>query len=101
MPKIDSCHENVANALRKEGWRVSPTPQQLNDINIKSVFVIIDIFATRGANGGSTEARSIFIEVKCFPPSSTTRDLYTAIGQYIVSSIGLFLPAAMRPTSST
>ena len=45
--------------------------------------IYIDIEATQGSNG--TGETILLAEVKCFPDrNSTTRELYSAIGQYII-----------------
>ena len=43
----------------------------------------IDIEASRPANG--RRQQMLLVEVKCFPdPENTTRELYTALGQYLI-----------------
>ncbi|HRF95984.1 MAG TPA: element excision factor XisH family protein, partial [Aggregatilineales bacterium] len=45
--------------------------------------IVIDIRANYGLNGQSRQI--LLVEVKCFADSSEyTRDLYVAIGQYVV-----------------
>lgn len=80
MPAYDVCHEQIVRALQKEGWRVDDRPQRLN-YDERSIF--IDVRATRSMNGSSQQI--LLIEIKCFiDRDSTTRELYTAIGQYII-----------------
>ncbi len=96
MPALDHCHENVVRALIKAGWTVESSPYRLL-IGRRGVF--IDLEMSRTAVDDSQQI--LLVEVKCFPDrNSTTRDLYTALGQYLVyramlkqigSSIPLYL----------
>ena len=80
MPRLDECHPQIERALEKEGWRVNPIIEQLYAPD-RAIF--IDIQATRGQNG--TEQEILLAEVKCFPEqSAVSRELYIALGQYIV-----------------
>jgi hypothetical protein len=81
MPALDSCHFQIVRALQKEGWQVAPRPKYIYDENVT---VFIDIEALRSANGNDENNRRIYIEVKCFPDPGSTRELYIAIGQYLV-----------------
>lgn len=81
MPAFDQCHHQVVRALQKEGWRVDHSP-----FNVLTSFrrtIHIDLEVSRSVNGNRRQV--LLIEVKCFPDeNSTTRDLYTSIGQYLV-----------------
>lgn len=80
MPTLDSCHPQVVRALQNAGWIVAPVPAFIR-AGERTVF--IDILAERSGNGA--EASVLLVEVKCFADSkTTTTDLYTAIGQYLV-----------------
>jgi len=80
VPAFDVCHDQSVNALQKEGWRVDDRPQQLKR-GKRAIF--IDVRATRSINGSSQQI--LLVEIKCFVDrDSTTRELYTAIGQYII-----------------
>lgn len=72
MSKYDSCHDEVANALRREGWQVE------NEIRrkYKKRIVNLDLRAYR-------EGQGTFIEVKCFPNFAIPDEQYVAIGQYL------------------
>ena len=93
MPALDLCHPHVVRALTKAGWVVQSAPFKLSN-DLRTVY--IDLSITIGANGDRQQI--LLVEVKCFPDrKSTTRDLYTAIGQYLVyramlETIGLDLP---------
>ncbi len=80
MPAFDTCHEQVVRALQKEGWRVDDRPPRLSHLGR---VIIIDIRAVRRANGRSQQI--LLVEVKCFPDrNTTTRELYIALGQYLI-----------------
>jgi hypothetical protein len=79
MPVLDSCHPQIVRALRKEGWRVEDKPRALR-VNRRRV--LVDVSASRITNTGVREI--LLAEVKCLSESSTTQELYTAIGQYLV-----------------
>lgn len=80
MPALDVCHEQVVRALQKDGWQIQNSPIRLQ---AKSRTAFIDIEAIRTLNGH--QQHLLLVEVKCFPdPDSTTRDLYTGMGQYLI-----------------
>jgi XisH protein len=80
MPRLDQCHEQVVRALEKEGWTVAKKQLKLYAEDRQ---IFIDIRANRGING--TRQQILLVEVKCFPDrDSTTQELYTALGQYII-----------------
>lgn len=80
MPVLDSCHSQVVNALRKDGWTVAEKPRYIGDAETET-FVYIDIEAHYQPNGA---ARSMYVEVKCFPGKNPTQELYIALGQYLI-----------------
>ncbi len=80
MPVLDSCHAQVIRALQKDGWNAQFPPEVLR---LEARRIVIDIRAARQINGHSEQI--IFVEVKCFAETGIpTRDLYAAIGQYLV-----------------
>ena len=80
MPALDYCHENIVHALEKDGWTVSD--RQLR-IRTAERIIYVDVSASKAVNGSRQQI--LLAEVKCFPNAdSTTRDLYTAIGQYLI-----------------
>ena len=80
MPAFDQCHEQVVHALQKEGWRLE---QSSVSLFFDDRYAYVDMRVSRGSNGNHEQI--LLLEVKCFPDKdSTTRDLYTAIGQYLV-----------------
>ena len=80
MPALDYCHPQIVHALEKDGWTVRDKPLEI-DTAERTVF--IDIEARKLSNG--TSQHILLAEIKCFPDRDrTTRDLYIALGQYIV-----------------
>jgi hypothetical protein len=80
MPAFDRCHEQVVQALQREGWNVDGEQVTLA-LGKRRIFV--DLHAVRGENG--SQQQMMLIEVKCFPISTTVNEeLYHAIGQYLV-----------------
>jgi len=80
MPAFDQCHEQVVRALQKDGWRLEQTAVKLF---FDDRYAYVDMKVSRGINGNREQM--LLVEVKCFPDkNSTTRDLYAAIGQYLV-----------------
>ena len=80
MPALDYCHPQFVRALQKDDWLVKEKPEQFR---VTGRIIFIDISASRGTNGLKRQA--LFAEIKCFPDlQSTSRELYIAIGQYIV-----------------
>lgn len=79
MPTLDSCHQQVVNALRKAGWVIE---DQSYYLRYEKFEVYPDIRAHQ-TNGHTEEI--LIIEVKCFSDESNYRDdLYRAIGQYLI-----------------
>lgn len=80
MPALDQCHDQVIRAFQKEGWHVDKEQYDIHTI-YRSVF--IDLALSRRTNG--TQHQIMLSEIKCFPTDgSTTRELYGAIGQYLI-----------------
>lgn len=75
MPALDQCHEQIANTLRKAGWKVDDKPYVIRLISGRRFF--IDIQAQRDQN------EIIVVEIKCFADNQIN-ELYTGIGQYLV-----------------
>lgn len=86
MPALDDCQPQIVQALQKAGWIVSSKPKRLI---VGRRVVYIDLVAVR--NG-----RQIYIEVKCFEESDSSRDQYAAVGQYL--TYRAMLQALQDPT---
>jgi hypothetical protein len=80
---IDQCQPAVEIALQKEGWTIVASPRTLATVDED---FHIDLEARRLLENGSSNATTVYIEVKCFHSEGKYKrdDLYTAIGQYIV-----------------
>lgn len=75
---LDSCHEQVVNALVKAGWTIEASSYFLEH----DESVIYPDIRARLANGNMSEI--IIVEVKCFTDESSYQsEFYRAVGQYI------------------
>lgn len=86
MPKHDVCHDAVADALRREGWKVMDDLARSHGARV----IHIDLRASRAPE-------TMLIEVKCFPAQTTPDEQYTAIGQYLVYQTLLRLERVSTP----
>ena len=78
MPRLDHCHEQVVRALINSGWMIVNAPKHIYS-DEKNIY--IDLEAVRQI-AGRTER--ICVEIKCLSMESSARDLYAAIGQYVI-----------------
>jgi XisH protein len=80
MPAIDSCEQNVVNALLKEGWEVVNRPYPIPwSPDLKYVFADFRIQSIE-----QPSRQLIVVEVKCFPNNrQMLAEFYGAIGQYL------------------
>ena len=78
MPKRDTYHYQVRNALVKDGWTITADPMTLE---WEDALYYPDLDAERviAAEKGSEK---IAVEIKCFLSPNFMRDFYEAIGQY-------------------
>ena len=86
MPKRDSIHQLVRDALIKDGWRITDDPYV---ISYGERFLFIDLGATDLANpgqviGAQREGQRIAVEIKDFRGRSAITNLEQAIGQYVL-----------------
>lgn len=80
MPAIDTCQPQVIRALERDGWRIHGT-NVFRYHDERHIF--IDIEAVHGANGSTRQI--LLAEVKCFfNESDFAREIYIAIGQYMI-----------------
>lgn len=79
MPKSDLFHQNVREALEKDGWTITHDPYTLTD---QKSNLYIDLGAEKLviAEKGSEK---IAVEVKSFVANSLVNAFHEAIGQYI------------------
>lgn len=80
MPAKDLYHNQVRNALIKEGWRITRDSYQ---IKFKEIKLYADL-AAESMFSAQKEQQQIIVEVKSFLGSSRIRDFESAIGQYIL-----------------
>ncbi len=80
MPARDIYHNNVKNALIKDGWTITHDPLRLS-FGGKDMYV--DLGAERFI-GAERNDQQIAVEIKSFIGDSAIDDLEKAIGQYIL-----------------
>ncbi len=80
MPAKDIYHDNVRNALIKEGWTITHDPLRLT-WGAKDMYV--DLGAEQLLAAEKT-GHKIAVEIKSFVGASEMNDLEKAIGQYII-----------------
>jgi hypothetical protein len=78
MSARDLYHNQVRNALIKDGWTITHDPYVLT-FGPRDVFVDIGAERVIAAEKGSEK---IAVEIKSFRGASDIRDLETAVGQY-------------------
>jgi hypothetical protein len=71
MPAHDSIHDEVVNALRKEGWTITHDPLTLE---FGDLYLFIDLGGTRTVVA-ERGAERIAVEIKSFPGKSMVADL--------------------------
>ncbi|MEY2830752.1 MAG: hypothetical protein RLZZ574_10 [Cyanobacteriota bacterium] len=78
MPAKDIFHDNVKNALIKDGWNITNDPLKLQWGNK-------DLYVDLGAEkliAAEKENHKIAVEIKSFVGNSQVADLQQALGQY-------------------
>lgn len=78
MPAKDIFHDNVVNALIKDGWEITNDPLKLQWGN-KDLYVDLGAEKLLAARKGS---QKIAVEIKSFVGNSQVADLQQALGQY-------------------
>jgi hypothetical protein len=79
MPAKDIYHNNVKNALIKDGWTITHDPYTLT-FGLRDVFVDIGAERMLAAEKGGEK---IAVEIKSFRSASDIHDLEMAVGQYV------------------
>ena len=80
MPAKDIYHDNVKNALIKDGWTITHDPLRLK-------WGVKDMYVDLGAEqllSAEKPGRKIAVEIKSFIGASEMNDLEKAIGQYVI-----------------
>jgi len=80
MPARDLFHENVRNALVKDGWTVTHDPLALK-------WGTTDLYVDLGAErllAAEKENQRIAVEIKSFVSPSEIEDLKNALGQFVL-----------------
>ena len=80
MPAKDIYHDQVKNALIKDGWTITADPYY---IIYKKLRLVADLGAQRSLSAQKGDEK-IVIEVKSFINPSFIYDLERAVGQYII-----------------
>jgi hypothetical protein len=83
MPAKDLFHDNVRNALEKDGWTITADPYTLS-WGKASLFV--DLAAERFI-AAEKENEKIAVEIKSFVGRSQTAELEKALGQFSLYSV--------------
>lgn len=79
MPTRDRYHENVKNALIKDGWTITDEPLHLK-------YGKRDLYVDLGAErllAAEKDDQKIAVEIKTFGSASKMTDLEQAVGQYL------------------
>jgi hypothetical protein len=79
MPALDIYHENVRQALIRDGWIITHDPYTLT-FGQRDVFIDLGAERVIAAEKGQEK---IAVEVKSFQGASDIRDLELALGQYV------------------
>lgn len=80
MPAKDIYHDNLKNALIKDGWTITDDPLKLT-IGSRSLFV--DLGAEK-LIAAQKDSQKIAVEIKSFVGVSPIKDLENALGQYVL-----------------
>lgn len=78
MPALDRYHKSVANALVKDGWRITDDPLILK---LENRTFYVDLGAER-LIAAEKDTAKIAVEIKTFLSPSPVADLEQALGQF-------------------
>ncbi len=82
MPKRDSVHNLIKQALINDGWNITDDPYV---ISYGKRFLFVDLGAEEGGFvGAQREGVKIAVEIKAFQGKSAIADLEQAVGQYVL-----------------
>ena len=77
----DIIHQNVKNALIKDGWTITQDPFELEYEELK---LYADLAAEHSSMVAEREGEKILVEVKSFVGHSFMRDFQQALGQWLI-----------------
>ena len=80
MSKQDAYHNQVRNALEKDGWKVTHDPLT---IRLEDVKFYVDLAAEKTIEADD-ETRKVAIEIKVFGGLSFLNEFEKAVGQYLI-----------------
>lgn len=85
MAAKDKYHNQVRDALLKDGWQITHDPYFLK---LEGVNYPVDLGAEKMI-AAEKENRKILVEVKSFSVESIPNEFHTALGQYLDYELGL------------
>ncbi|MFN0034497.1 MAG: element excision factor XisH family protein [Saprospiraceae bacterium] len=77
----DLYHNNVREALQKDGWAITNDPLRLNAPGEKRLLADLGGSKILGASQGT---KKIAVEIKGFQRPSILYDFHAALGQYLI-----------------
>jgi hypothetical protein len=80
MPARDGYHDQVRQALQRDGWTITHDPLRLK-VRRRKLYVDLGAERVLAAEKG---VRKIAIEIKMFSGPSDVRDLEDAVGQFVL-----------------
>ena len=80
MPAKDRVHDQVVNALKKDGWTVTHDPFK---VRWKTRKLLVDLGAEK-LIAAERDTDKIAVEIKSFIGANDLEDLYQAIGQFVL-----------------
>jgi XisH protein len=81
----DLYHDNVCEALQKEGWLITQNPYKME---VEKVTYEIDLGA-EPIVAAEKEGNKIAVEIKSFAGASTISEFHRAVGQFVDYTIAL------------
>ncbi|MEY3328140.1 MAG: hypothetical protein RLZZ115_1021 [Cyanobacteriota bacterium] len=84
----DIFHQQVRNALIKDGWNITHDPLTIRIS--ESIKLQIDL-AAESAIGAEKDSEKIAVEIKSFIGDSDISSFHTALGQYLHTALGQYL----------
>lgn len=92
MAAKDKVHDNVVNALKKDGWTITHDPFK---VLWKKRKLYVDLGAEK-LIAAEKDSEKIAVEVKSFIGANDLDDLYQALGQFILYRKAMKLAAPER-----